>query len=570
MTDNADAVVVGLGASGGIIAEQLATAGMRVIALDKGAAYTPEDFRFKHDELRFFTRMGISPHMGTDPMSWRANESDRARVFPWAVPPLGLGPLFVPPSIGTGGGTVHWAAWAWRQREADFRMRSAIVERFGADALPEDTTLVDWPLTYADLEPYYDRVEYEQGVSGQAGNVGGEIVEGGNPFEAPRRRGYPMPPLHPGAANGRFVDAARRLGLHPFPAPAGIATEDYDGRSACVYCGFCRDFRCHVNAKTSTAVTSIPRALESGNLEIRAFARVFRVDRGRDRVAGVSYYDADGTEREVRAPLVFLACYALENARLLLVSELNGSGEVGRNFMTHNYGWFTGTLPEWTNPFMGPAVASSVVDDLTSELVPDNDDGVLWGTPIIAFTGDVQPIEAARNLPPDVPRFGQGLKDWLRDNYRRLFSMYSQTPTFPSRRFSCDLDPHVRDRYGQPALRITHDWVRHDLEATELIQRVKRDLAREMGMLTFWEAPLAPPYHLSTHEVGTHRMGEDPATSVVDRFGECHELPGLYAVGGGQFPTYGAYNPTVTIMALAYLTADRVVETVGATAAAHG
>jgi gluconate 2-dehydrogenase alpha chain len=210
-----------------------------------------------------------------------------------------------------------------------------------------------------------------------------------------------------------------------------------------------------------------------------------------------------------------------------------------------------------------------VIDDFTSELVPDNDGGVLWGSPIFAFTGDVQPIEGARNLPPHVSRWGKGLKEWLRANYRRLFSMYSQIPTLPSRRFYCDLDPHVRDRYGQPSLRLTHDWVEHDMVATEHIQRVKRQLAREMGMLDYWEAPLAPPYHLSTHEVGTHRMGDDPTSSVVDRFGECHECPGLYAVGGGQFPTYGSYNPTVTIMALAYMSSDRVLERVGAKAGAE-
>jgi gluconate 2-dehydrogenase alpha chain len=570
MNDRADAIVVGLGASGGIFAEQLAVAGMRVIALEKGAHHTDHDFRFKHDELRYYTRVALSPHMGTDPMTWRAADDQEAAIFPWAVPPHGLGPLFVSPSIGTGGGSVHWAAWAWRQREADFRMRSTIVERFGEDALPEDATLADWPLTYDDLEPYYERVEYEQGISGQAGNVDGEILPGGNPFEAPRRRGYPMPPLRPGAANERFVAAAERLGFHPFPAAAGIATEDYDGRSACVYCGFCRDFPCHVNAKTSTHVTSIPRALASGNLEIRPFARAFRIDRNADgRVAGVSYFDVDGQVREVRAQLVVLACYALENTRLLLVSGINENGQVGKHFMTHNYGWFTGTLPEWTNPFMGPAVASSVIDDITSELVPDNDEGVLWGSPIISFTGDVQPIEGARNLPPHVSRWGKGLKEWLRENYRRVFSMYSQIPTLPSRRFYCDIDRHVRDRYGQPALRLTHDWVEHDMVATERMQRVKRQIAREMGMLDYWEAPLAPPYHLSTHEVGTHRMGDDPASSVVDRFGECHECPGLYAVGGGQFPSYGSYNPTVTIMALAYMSSDQVLERIGAKARAE-
>jgi gluconate 2-dehydrogenase alpha chain len=565
MTDRVDAIVVGLGAAGAIVAEQLAAAGLEVVGLEKGPHFTAHDFRFKHDELRYFTRQALSPHMGTDPLTWRPSEREQATVLPWGVGAQAIGPLFLPPSSGSGGGTVHWAAWCWRFRPAEFRMRSAIVERFGESALPEDSTLVDWPIGYDDLEPYYDRVEWEQGVSGQAGNLNGELQPGGNPFEAPRRRGYPMPPLRQGAASERFAEACRRLGYHPFPAPAGIASHDYDGRSACVYCGFCRDYPCHVDAKTSTQLTSIPRALASGNFEIRPYARVFRVNRDRSgRATGVAYFDADGTERELGAETVVLACYALENARLLLVSGVNENGQVGRHFMTHNYGWFTGTLPEWTNPFMGPAVACNVIDDITSELVPDNQEGVLWGSPIIGFAGDVQPLEMTLNMPEDAPTWGRGFKDWLRENYRRTFSMYSQTPTFPSSRFHCDLDPAVTDRFGQPALRITHGWVEHDVKAVELIQRVKRAIADEMGMRTFWEAPLEPPYHLSTHEVGTHRMGEDPSASVVDPFGQCHECPGLYAVGGGQFPSYGSYNPTETIMALAYWAADHVLENVGA------
>jgi gluconate 2-dehydrogenase alpha chain len=551
-----DAVVVGLGAAGAVVAEQLTRAGMQVVGLDKGPEQTADDVRFKHDELRYFARAQISPHMATDPLTWRPDQRTPARVLPWNMGPDALGPLFLPPSIGTGGGSVHWACWAWRQRESDFRMRSTIVERFGERAVPEGTTLVDWPISYADLEPYYDRVEWEQGVSGEAG---------ANPFEPPRSRGYPMPPLRRAAADERFVRAAKELGMHPFPVPVGIASQDYgENRSACTYCGFCRDFPCHVNAKTSTHVTSIPRALATGNLDLRPFCRVVSVERGADgRASGVRYLDALGAEHEERAPLVVLACYALENARLLLASGIDGNGQVGRNYMTHNYGWFTGLLEEWTNPFMGPAVASSAFDDLTSERVPDNDLGVLWGSPIMGFTGDVQPIETTNNMPPDIPSWGQGFKDWLRDNYRRQFSMYTQTPTFPSERYFCDLDPTAKDPWGQPALRITHDWEPHDKAGVELLAHTKRDIAREMAMTTFWEAPVDPPYHVSTHELGTHRMGDDPAASVVDRFGEVHTCLGLYAIGGGQFPTLGAYNPTETIMALAYFSADHILAAAG-------
>jgi gluconate 2-dehydrogenase alpha chain len=565
MVERTNAIVVGLGASGGIIAEQLASAGVKVIGLDKGPNYTNDDFRLKHDEIRYYTRGSMVPQLSTDPITWRPTEQQEAVLLPWASGPLGTSePLHLPPSIGTGGGSLHWGGACWRFRPADFRMRSAIVERFGEAALPEDSTLVDWPFGYDDLEKYYDRVEWELGVSGQAGNINGELIDGGNPFEAPRKRGYPMPPLRPAAGTAHFTEACRQLGFHPFPQAAAIASVDYKQLSGCVYCGFCHGFPCHVNAKQSSQATSIPAALETGNLEIRPFCRVFRVDVRGDsdrnrRIVGVSYFDADGQVQQLQADLVFLACYSLENVRLLLASGLDFNGQVGKHFTSHCFGWFTGTLPEFTNPFMGPLVASTIIDDLTSEIVPDNDEGVLWGSPITSFPGDVQPIEASRGIPPHAPQWGKGLKQWLADNYRRLFSMHTQTPSLPSVKYYCDLDPTHKDRFGQPALRITHEWAQHDLNALAYFGKVKRRIAREMGMLDCWEEPSPPPYHLSTHECGTHRTGEDPTASVVDPFGESHHVRGLYAVGGGQFPTQPAYNPTETIQALAFLTADHVL-----------
>ena len=335
----------------------------------------------------------------------------------------------------------------------------------------------------------------------------------------------------------------------------------YNGLNACEYCGFCHGYPCHVGAKQSSQSTSIPRAEATGNLEIRPHARAFRVNRSANgrTATGISYFDADGEVQEATADRIILACYALENARLLLVSGINASGLVGRNFMTHVFGWFTGVMPEYTNPFMGPLVGASIIDDLTSERVPDNADGVLWGSPLTSFPGDTQPLEAVHNPPPHVPRWGKGFRDWFAANFRRLYSMHTQTATFPSKRYYCDLDPTVRDPWGQPALRITHDWAEHDIASLRFFSTVKRRIAAEMGMLEWWEEPLPPAYHISTHEVGTHRMGIDPATAVVDPFGASHEVGNLWVLGGGQLPTLPAYNPTQTLQALAFLSADRLV-----------
>jgi gluconate 2-dehydrogenase alpha chain len=283
-------------------------------------------------------------------------------------------------------------------------------------------------------------------------------------------------------------------------------------------------------------------------------------------VAGVSYFDSSGHVHEVQAEVVVLTAYALENVRLMLVSGINKNGQVGRHFMTHNFGWFASVLDEWTNPFMGPFNSSSAFDVVSSELVPDNDSGVLWGSPIISVTGDLQPIEAFHQMPAHAPRWGAGLKEWLRGNYRRLHRMYSQTTNFPSPRHYCDLDPNVTDKFGQPALRITHDWDPHDIHAVELLGTIKARISQEMGALDSWQDSPRPPYHLSTHDVGVHRMGEDPAQSVTDVYGEVHECPGLFAIGGGQFVTYGGYNPNATIQALAYWSAEGLLGKLGLSA----
>lgn len=562
MTKRVEAIVVGLGASGGIIAEQLTAAGVYVVALEKGPMHGVEEFQIKHDEVRYYSRGGLVPQLSTDPVTWRPNEDVQAQLLPWATGALGNSePLHLPPSVGPGGGTLHWGGASWRHRDIDFRMRSAIEDRFGPDALPENSTMIDWPIGYADLEPYYDRVEWELGVSGRAGNLDGEVDNSGNPFESPRRRGYPMPPLRRAAADERFVRASRELGYQPCQQPAAVASRDYNSLSACVYCGFCHGYLCHVGAKQSSRVTSVEKALATGKLDLRTRARVFSIDRAHPggRVTGVSYFESDGTVRHIESDVVVLACYALENSRLLLASGINANGEVGQHFMTHSFGWCTAVLPEYTNPFMAPLVAASAIDDLNADGVPDNEDGVLWGSVITSIPGDLQPIEAAHNLPPGLPRWGKEFKHWFAENYRRLFGIHNQVPSFPSRRHYCDLDPRHTDAFGQPALRITHDWSTHDLAALRYFEGIKRRICEQMGASQFWSEPTPPPYHLSTHEVGTHRMGEDPDSSVVDVHGHSHECAGLYVVGGGQFPTLSGYNPTQTIQALAYLTADRIL-----------
>jgi gluconate 2-dehydrogenase alpha chain len=557
---HADVVIVGMGAVGAILARELTEAGFTVLGIDKGPYYRSDDFWTKFDELRYSTRGGLSPTMDTDPITWRPNAQTPAQTLPWAVGPQPLNPLWLPPTPAVGGGSIHWACWAWRQHKEDFRQRSEWVERYGEDRFPEGSHIVDWPVSYDDLEPYYDRVEYETGVSGKAGNLDGELQDGGNPFEAPRKRPYPFPPLRPSASNQLFVDACEALGYHPFPAPAAIISEDWGERKACVYCGFCRDYACHVGAKTTTLDTMMPKALATGNLKLLTNCRVQRVNVDAEGLArSVSYIDAKGERHEASGELVILSAYSLENTRLMLVSGLNQNGMVGKWFTIHNYGWFSGTLPEETHVYAGPAVAGWAIDD-TNPYADDRDEvDFLGGTPIMFFGGDTQPIEAASPLmPPDVPLWGKEYKEWLRHGYRRLFGIFSQMATLPSEANFVDLDPKVKDPWGQPALRITHDWDDNDRKAALWNNQIKHGIAREMGATKTWEAPLLPPYHVTTHEMGTHAMGENPNDSVVDRYCRSHEVPNLFLVGGGVFPTYNGYNPTLTIQTIALWAANHI------------
>lgn len=572
----ADVVVVGMGASGAIAAAELAQAGLRVVGIDKGAHSGDGDFRLKHDELRYYVRHDLCPRMDTDPITWRANDRTEARLLPWNTGPLGMGPLFLPPALGVGGGMQHWNGWTWRFLEDDFRMRTALVERYGAAKLPVGTTIVDWPFDYWELETYYERAEYELGVSGQAGRLldeGGDVetIDSGNPFESPRRNPYPMPPIRPVAADGRFVEAAKRLGYHPFPAPCGVASVPYRHLNPCVSCGFCRFHPCHVDAKASSRYL-IPAALATGNLTIHSHSRVFKVERGDDgRAHSVAYFDPAGCERRVEAEFVVLAAYALENARLLLLSGINRNQMVGKHFMLHNYPWVLGVLEDAdTNPFAGPSVAGSAVDDLNGSRLDLDDLDFSWGSSMSFFGGDIQPIVGVKAIPPDVPAWGQEYKDWLRRSYRRGFGMYAQYASLPHEANSVDLDPTVKDSWGLPALRITHDWTDDDLAGSIFFTDKLMAIAREMGAKQVWHTPYLPDWHISVHDVGTTRMGDNPRTSVVDRDGRSHEVPNLWVLGGGVFPAYGGYNPTLTIAALAYRTAGKIMAAGGVTPASRG
>src|SRR5271166_6770654 len=419
-TEKTDVVIVGVGAAGGILAAELGKAGMRVIGLERGPRLTTQDFN-PHDELRYFQRQDLRPSIKRQPITWRPNANVRAAPIP--VQNYGN---------QAGGGTVHYGALSWRMHEDDFRARTHTIDRYGASAIPQDSSLADWPLSYADLEPYYDRAEYELGVSGKAGNVQGNKIDGGNVFEAPRRRDYPLPPLRDDQSGVVFRGAAHKLGHHPFPTPRAILSEDYQGRPGCTYCGFCQAFGCHVGAKSSILVTKLPEADATGNFKLVTGAMCYRVNSDRSgRVTGVAYYGPDGSDNTIEAELVILAPFIYDNTRLLLLSKsdkfsnglANSSGHVGKHLTGHMMASvFVGFDDRHLNVYMGPSAQKRTIDDFNADNFDHGGLGFIRGSQISVGTGNLEggPISLTTVAPtPGTPRWGAAYRDFLAKYFTR-------------------------------------------------------------------------------------------------------------------------------------------------------
>ena len=559
-TEKTDVVIVGTGAAGGILAAELSKAGMQVIALERGPRLKTSDFDAR-DELRFFQRQELRPNPKSQPITWRPNTNERAT-------PLGT----LNYGNQAGGGTVHYGAVSWRFHEDDFRARSQTAQRYGEAAIPADSSLADWPLGYADLEPYYDRAEYELGVSGKAGNLQGTRIDGGNVFEAPRRREYPLPPLlveQPGIV---FDEAARGLGYHPFSTPRAILSQAYQGRPGCTYCGFCQAFGCHMGAKSSILVTKLPEADATGNFKLITGAMAYHVDSDdAGRATGVSYYGPDGSDNTIEAELVILAPFIYDNTRLLLLSKTarfpnglaNSSGHLGKHLMAHMMVTVLSTFDDrHLNVYMGPSAQKHTIDDFNADNFDHTEVGFIRGSQISIGTGNLQggPISASTLAPPpNTPRWGAPYRDFIAQAYTRHASMVAQTENLPYADQTIDLDPEVKDAWGLPAPRLTYDWRRpNELARVEFMLQKMEEIGHAMGATQVWRSPLGPGAPGAHHEGGT-RMGSDPSNSVVNRYGQTWDIPNLFVVGSSTFPTMSGFNPTLTIQALAYMSADSIV-----------
>ena len=560
-TEKTDVVIVGVGAAGGILAAELSKSGMKVIGLERGPRLATADFT-PHDELRYFQRQDLRPSPKRQPITWRPNTSTAATPLPI----LNYGNQ-------AGGGTVHYGALSWRFHEDDFRVRSRTVARYGASAIPQDSSVIDWPLTYADLEPFYERAEYELGVSGKAGNLQGKKIDGGNVFESARRRDYPLPALTPDQSGVLFEEGAQKLGYHPFSSPRAILSQPYHGRPGCSYCGFCQSFGCHIGAKSSILVTKLPEADATGNFKLLTSVMVYRVNSDNSgRVTGVDYYGPDGSENTIEADLVILAPFIYDNTRLLLLSKTekfpnglaNSSGHLGKHVMAHiTPRAFAAFDDRCVNIYMGPSAQKHSLDDFNADNFDHSGLGFIRGAQISVAAADLEggPIGTAMAMtpPPGMRRWGAEYRDFLAKYFTRYASVVAQTENLPYADQTIDLDPHVRDQWGLPAPRVTYDWRRpNEMARAKFLLAKLEEIGHAMGASRVWTAPFGNGMPGAHHEGGT-RMGSDPKDSVVNRYGQTWDIPNLFVLGSSTHPTMSGFNPTLTIQALAFMSADAIV-----------
>ncbi len=551
-----DVVIVGMGAAGGAAVLPLTNAGLKVIGIEAGGWLSPRDFA--PDELRNTSRNWPQTvqKAASEAMTVRADENSTAVQ--------GGHPMM----NAVGGTTMHYWAQSWRLNPWDFNVVSATKARYGSGRIPADSTVEDWPFDYAELEPFYEKIETVIGVSGQAGNVKGKINKAGNIFEGPRESEYPMPALRGSPFTELMGSAAQRLGWNPFQGPAAITTEVYDGRAPCQYHGFCNKGGCHVQAKSSTAVTTIPKAVDTGNLEVVTFARVTQiVTDNAGRVVGVDYVKGNELFHQP-AEVVLLGSYAYENVRLLLLSKSrafpnglsNNKGQVGRHYMSHHQGspvtaLFDRDLHNWYGlPAQGVAI-----DEWADDNFDHSDLDFIGGANLWVHT-DRKPVSAAK-MPTfgKTPSWGSEWKAFVMKNADRTNSSYIQKTTLPYETNYLDLDPVVKDPLGLPVTRITAHYRDNEKRIVQYSQAKMEQWYREAGAIEIIKSGPGHTMTASTHAYGGTRMGHNSNTNVVDQWGFSHEVPNLGVLGASVMGTSGSRNPTLTVQALAWRSAEHLV-----------
>jgi gluconate 2-dehydrogenase alpha chain len=569
-----DAVIIGGGWAGLLMAKELGSrTALSIVILERGVPRQISDYADAMDELDYAIRLRMMQDLSLETVTLRHNASQRAL-------PLRQHGSFLP-GAGVGGSGEHWNAQCPRFLPDCFELLSRTTEKYGAKALPEDHSIRDWGITYDELEPYYTRVDKLLGVSGKAGNLNGRKIEGGNIFEGWRSEEYPTPPNKVPYFSALFRDAAKSLGYHPYPAPSATISQSYtnpDGisRGACTFCGFCGRFGCMVGAKAQPTNLLLPIIQKRKNVVLRTGAWVRRIlfDTGsKSKARGVSYIDGSGEEIFQPASLVFLSSWTFNNTRLLVLSGIGepynpatGRGTVGSN-LTHQVSVSAATafFDQPLNRFMGSGSAGILMSDFDGDTLDHSKLGFLRGGYLAARGYGFQPIANFGVVPHSV-KAAWG-SEWKRAavNYYDRTGVVNFTAEHLAYKGNCmDLDPTYKDKLGDPLVRLTLDWRDNERNMANFGTAKAVEIAGAMG------AKEITPYsglrrydatrYQSTHVQGGTIMGNSPDHSVVNPYLQHWQLPNLFILGGSTFPQNASANPTPTILAFVYRTADAIVD----------
>jgi choline dehydrogenase-like flavoprotein len=534
-----DAIIIGTGAAGGIVACVLAESGKTVLLLERGRVLSFSDVG--RDQLRN-QRLAIYGHNAGPELN------GNPRVF---VDPQGHPRLVKPHELDyhnnaacVGGGTRVYGAQAWRFHPDDFRMAS----KYG---VPEGSSLADWPISYQTLEPFYERAEWELGVAGD-----GHLIQ----HVVPRKRNYPLPPVPPSPHTVALQHGARQLGWITTPVPLLINTEAYGGRAGCIGCKYCVGFACPTDAKTGSQNTVIPRALATGHCELKTSAVAERIETDdRGNVTGVSYF-VNSSRETARSRFVIVSAGAIESARLLLNSwssfHPNGLGneydQVGRNLQGHLYPRAYGLSPTRVFNGIGPGVTIATI-----EFNHDNP-GIIGGG-MLADDFIKPPVDFwYDSLPPDLPRWGVENKRFMRNNYTRVMHVRGPVQDIPNPNGRVMIDDSVRDKWGIPVARLSGTTHVATVEAAEFMRERGEQWLRASGCEKIWSTQPGLILSGRQHQAGTCRMGSDTKSSVTDEWGRIHNHDNLFVVDGSLHVTNGGFNPVLTIMALAFRSAEYI------------
>jgi gluconate 2-dehydrogenase alpha chain len=569
--DAVDAVVIGLGWTGAIMAMELAQAGLKVRALERGEDRLNIDYAYPKpaDELAYVKRHKImqSPRVAAFTTRHTANET--------ALPMRELGAFRL--GDGVGGAGLHWTAMITRPTATDLKLKTYAKERFAPGQLDDELRIHDFPLTWAELEPHMDFFDRVCGSSGETGNLRGVIQPSGDPFESPRSNPFPNAPLIDSLNSAMFRKAAREMGYSPYSMPSAAVSTPYTNPygqqlAPCNYCGFCQFYGCVNYSKASPQTAILDRLKQSRNFDYKTQANVTRIEKHADgkTASGVMYVDENGNEVFQPASLVILATFGLNNVRLLLNSGIGmpynpvtEEGVIGRNY-THQYGGgFTLFFDDLAfNPFATAGPTGTVISNFGTGNVDTASLGFIGGAKIFSSQPTGTPLSAA--VKPGAA-WGERWKKSLKESYGHSMAIKLEASNMATRGNYLDLDPTYRDPFGMPLLRVTYDYVQNDLRMLQYMKKQMASMVEHMkpdshtnNILRMDSHFASSPAYVNTHNAGGAIMGDDPKLSAVNRYLQSWDAHNVFVMGASAFPQNFYANPTATVAGLAYWSAAAI------------